>query len=137
MLPVYLLTLGKFTKSFQAARDEINGQFLNNQDWFLRTNRDQENSPFVQTKQECESATATQAIALLQNQRARICDQAKWHLEKVLSLYDFGVSLDILEANPNLRNLLMDAYKTFNADRLVKTQDNEPAKSEETQWAIF
>lgn len=71
-------------------------------------------------------------LTLLQNQRARICDQAEQYLEKLTSLYDIGVSLDILEANPNLRNLLMDASKAFRAHRLVKSHGTESVDSEET-----
>jgi hypothetical protein len=56
---------------------------------------------------------------VVQSQRIRICDQAEQYLEKALSLYDFGVSLDILVADPHLRGLLEKASMTFNSQRFI------------------
>jgi hypothetical protein len=58
-----------------------------------------------------------QATTVVQSQRARICDQAEQHLQKVISLYEFGVSLDILVADSRLRNSLVIALKSFNVQR--------------------
>jgi hypothetical protein len=89
------------------------------------------NSSFEQTNQQRETAT------LVQSQRARICDQAERLLEKVISLYDFGVSLDILIADPNLRMLLVNASKNFNAQRSVESHGAESADFGRNRWAVF
>jgi hypothetical protein len=88
-------------------------------------------SSFEQTNQQRETA------AIVQSQRARICDQAERHLEKVISLYDFGVSLDILVADPNLRILLVDASKNFNAQRSVESHGAETADFGKNRWIVF
>lgn len=63
-----------------------------------------------------------QATTVVQSQRARICEQAEEHLQAVISLYDVGVSLDILDADPRLRTLLVNASKSFGAKRSIESQ---------------
>jgi hypothetical protein len=60
------------------------------------------------------------ASQLARNQRLRLCGQAEELLQKVLSLYEIGISLDILVSDSRLQNLLTDALKSFNAQRNVE-----------------
>ena len=92
---------------------------------------DYQKSSFEQTDQRRETA------ALVQSQRARICDQAERLLEKVISLYDFGVSLDILVADQNLRMHLVNASTNFKAQRSVESHGAEPADFGKNQRAVF
>ena len=89
------------------------------------------NSSFEQTNQQRET------VALVQSQRARICDQAERLLEKVISLYDFGVSLDILVANPNLRIFLVEASKNFDSQRSIESHGADSADFGKPRWVVF
>lgn len=64
-----------------------------------------------------------QAPDVKQNQRTRICNRAAEHLENVISLYDFGVFLDILAADSRLRNLLIHACTSFRNLRFADISD--------------
>uniref|UniRef100_A0A093VIR7 BZIP domain-containing protein n=2 Tax=Talaromyces marneffei TaxID=37727 RepID=A0A093VIR7_TALMA len=64
-----------------------------------------------------EYCPIVEQATVVQSQRARICDQAEQHLQKVISLYEFGVSLDILAADPRLGNSLVIALKRFEIQR--------------------
>lgn len=64
-----------------------------------------------------------QATAVKQRQRIRICDRAVEHLENVISLYDFGLFLDILVADSYLRNLLINACTSLRNLRFLDISD--------------
>jgi hypothetical protein len=54
-----------------------------------------------------------------------------------MTLYDCGVSLDILVADPNLRMLLVNASTNFNAQRSVESHGAETANFRENRWVMF
>ncbi|EED14568.1 hypothetical protein TSTA_040480 [Talaromyces stipitatus ATCC 10500] len=120
----------------RAERDDnfkIDGQFLSSPDDFLQEH--QGYNPYMDNESNTNQRRET--AALVQSQRARICYQAERLLEKVISLYDFGVSLDILVADPNLRMLLVNASTNFNAQRSVESHGAESAAFEKIRWVMF
>jgi hypothetical protein len=105
--------LGKFLTLQRAGRDEnfpTDGHIFRSQN---HSSHPLEGSAY--------GSTVKQATAVVKIQRARICDEAEQHLQKVISLYDIGVSLDILVADERLRNSLVNALESFNTQRSVES----------------
>ncbi|KAF3400529.1 hypothetical protein DPV78_005065 [Talaromyces pinophilus] len=113
--------------------ESLNGQFLSSPDDFLQ--KHQGCKPYMNNDSNINQRRET--AILVQSQRARICDQAERLLEKVMTLYDCGVSLDILAADPNLRMLLVNASTNFNAQRSVESHGAETADFREKRWVMF
>lgn len=55
---------------------------------------------------------------MARKQRLHLCGQAEQLLQRVISIYDIGNSLDILTADAHLRHLITSALDSFKLQRL-------------------
>jgi hypothetical protein len=73
------------------------------------------------------------ANLIAQKQRLHLCDQAEQLLQKLISLYDIGISLDILAVDSHLRHLIISALESFKLQRRAETTLHSGIGTSESQ----